>query len=363
MVVREMRRALGGVLVALLPMACGTESSRAFVPPNAWPDHDPTPPYLLNGPLWVGYDARAGTWRYLRVPSVSPATPESRGLVDPGNPSGWQGQTGVFTQNLNELPQGTHMNMRWNPAMPASRYGIDDIMVRVGMSWVDKYEARILDVSGPEPPRWIDDPEEGGPPKVGANSPGNAFAVPPTWLAVSQRAQPTSGITWFVAARAAANAGKRLIANEEWQVAASGTSRTDATGMRSDGETWDKTQDQDVSTTGIVGSVGSLWEWTQAWGQYGQHYDGVPEPWLDWPGAGSFQEWDGKGSGYGDDYTINVAGRAFTRDGGPHYATGLPAALVRGGGWGDHNRAGVFALIADGAPSYYGKEVGFRCAK
>ena len=54
---------------------------------------------------------------------------------------------------------------------------------------------------------------------------------------------------------------------------------------------------------------------------------------------------------------------SITRQDSARYATGLPAALVRGGSWGDHHRAGVFAVIADGAPSYFGKEVGFRCAK
>lgn len=349
-------------LIALMFTSC-RPTVHAFIPVDAWPGADSTAPHLLNGPLWVGYDAHAEAWRYLRLPSSSPATPESRGLVDPGDPANWSGNTGLFSQSLDDLPQGTHLNLRWHPAMPAHRYQVDDIMVRVGTAWVDKYESRLVEVSPGGQAKWIDDPELGGPTQVGDNHPGNAFAVPPTWLAVSQPGKGTSGITWFVASKAAANSGKRLVTNEEWQVAASGTARTDATGMEAEGQTWTKAEDLDISMLGVVGCAGSLWEWTQAWGQYGQHYDGAPEPWLDWPGAGSFHEWDDRWSGYGDDYLINVAGRAFTRQDSARYATGLPAALVRGGSWGDGARAGVFALIADGAPSYFGKEVGFRCAR
>lgn len=348
-------------LIALWWMGC-RDTVRPFIPVEAWPGHDTTAPYLLNGPLWVGYDAQAGQWRYLRLPTETGPSPAKRGLKDPGNPAGWKGNTGLFSQSLEEVPQGTHLNLRWHPAMPAHHHQVDDIMVRVGRAWVDKYESRLIDVSS-STPTWIDDPERGGPPQVGDNHPGNGFAVPTTWLAVSQPGQPTTGISWFVATRAAANAGKRLVTNEEWQLAAAGTARSDATGMRPDGETWQQVLDRDISHLGVVGCVGSVWEWTQAWGQYGQHYDGAPEPWLDWPGAGSFHEWDAQWSGYGDDYLINVAGRAFTRQDSPRYATGLPVALVRGGSWGDHHRAGVFAVVADGAPSYYGKEVGFRCAR
>ncbi len=350
-------------LLVWLCSSCEGSKVHAYLPADVWPTFDTTAPYLLNGPLWVGFDVESQAWRYLKIDQASPATPESRGLTDPGDPKYWKGNTGLFSQTLPELPQGTHLNMRWHPSMPANRHQVDDIMVKSGTSWVDKYESRLIDVAIAGKPRWIDDPELGGPPKVGENHPGNGFAVPPTWLAVSQVGQGSSGLSWFVAARAAANAGKRLITNEEWQVAAAGTARSNADGMRPEGETWEKVVDQDISAIGMVGCVGSLWEWTQAWGQYGQHYDGAAEPWLDWPGAGSFHEWDDRWSGYGDDYLINVAGRAFTRQDSARYATGLPAALVRGGSWGDHHRAGVFAVIADGAPSYFGKEVGFRCAK
>jgi hypothetical protein len=74
-------------------------------------------------------------------------------------------------------------------------------------------------------------------------------------------------------------------------------------------------------------------------------------------------EIDDRWDTYGNDIVINMAGRAFTRQDSARYAVGLPAALVRGGSWGDHQRAGIFAIIADGAPTYYGPEVGFRCVK
>lgn len=45
-------------------------------------------------------------------------------------------------------------------------------------------------------------------------------------------------MSWFVAQQAALNSGKRLLTNAEWQGAAAGTARTDATGMTAFGETW-----------------------------------------------------------------------------------------------------------------------------
>lgn len=41
----------------------------------------------------------------------------------------------------------------------------------------------------------------------------------------------------------------------------------------------------------------------------------------------------------------------------------FPAALIRGGGWGDGSGAGVFALSASIGPSIWDNAFGFRCAR
>ncbi len=335
------------------------------VPIDCWPQFDNKAPFTLNGPLWVGYDKKAKKWKYVKILQNKISGELQRGLVDPGNPKDWTdetGQLGYFDGELHSLPSGTHINNRYDPTTMAFKFEVDDIMVKVGNFWVDKYEASLVVIKN-NAATFMDDPKYGGIDSLNKSKTGTAYDLPTEAIAVSQRRRGTSGLTFFVAQQAAINNGKQLVSNEQWQAAASGTSRSDATGMVSGGETWDKINDIDISRYGIVGCAGSLWEWTSSWGQYGQHYTGTPTNWYDWPGPGSYAEWDDKYDTYGNDIIINVAGRAYTRQDSARYATGLPSALVRGGSWGDHNRAGIFALIADGAPSYYGVEVGFRCVK
>ncbi len=336
------------------------------VPSGAWPEFDSKAPYTINGPLWVGFDDQAGQWRYLKLPGSEQPGEQERGLKDPGDPSSWNdqpGTSGFFNGNLDALPSGTHLNNRYDPSTKACFYHIDDYVIKVGNFWVDQYESSIVMIEVPDRFTWLDDPPYGGTDSTFKDAAGTAQHVGLNCLAVSQRRKPTSGITYFVAEQCAVNNGKHIIRNEQWQAAASGTLRSDATGMESGGQSWKTIDQQDLSRFGVVGCAGSLWEWTSSWGQYGQHYEGVPTNWYDWPGPQSYVEWDDRFDTYGNDIVINVAGRAYTRQDSARYATGLPSALVRGGSWGDHNRAGIFALIADGAPTYYGVEVGFRCAK
>lgn len=352
-------------LVFLLPFQ-SQKYSPQFIPNQCWPEFDKHAPYLINGPLWIGFDESTQQWKYLKIKAAKTAGEKERGLLDPGQPSQWDsdmGEIGFFTTSLNDVPSGTHLNNKYNPTTMANKYTIDDIMVKVGNFWVDKYESSLLKIESQHQFSFIDDPKYGGTDSTNSSKTGTAFDLSPIYMAVSQRRKASSGLTYFVAEQAAVNNGKHLIRNEQWQAAASGTSRTNANGMQAGGEDWKTINDMDISRYGIVGCVGSLWEWTSSWGQYGEHYAGAPTNWHDWPGPDSYAEWDGKFDTYGDDIVINMAGRAFTRQDSARYSSGLPAALVRGGSWGDHHRAGIFAIIADGAPSYYGLEVGFRCVK
>lgn len=342
------------------------KTSIQFIPNNCWPEFDTQMPFLINGPLWIGFDEDKQQWKYLKLKTVKKATEKERGLIDPGNPLLWSndmGEIGFFNTALNDVPSGTHINNKYNPTTIANKYNIDDIMIKVGDFWVDKYESSLVKIENKNHFTYIDDPKYGGVDSTNKCKTGTAFDMSTNYIAVSQRRRASSGLTYFVAEQAAVNNGKHIIRNEQWQAAASGTSRSNATGMQSNGEDWKKIKDIDISRYGVVGCAGSLWEWTSSWGQFGEHYVGMPTNWHDWPGPDSYSEWDGKFDTYGDDIIINMAGRAFTRQDSARYTSGLPAAVVRGGSWGDHNRAGIFAIIADGAPSYYGFEVGFRCVK
>lgn len=318
------------------------KSSNIFIPIDQYPSFDASGYQLLSGALWVGYDATMGVWKYYKQSN-------GRGLVDPGNPNGWtlNGTTiGIFNGSFSDLPGGTHINFKYDPRTKAAQYSQDDIVVRIGGLWVDKYETRIINVSGGT---FQDNDSEISSIPSESEINGNGQQLPRTWMGFSQKNIGTSGSSWYVAQVALGNNDKRLLSNSEWQLAASGTSRTNATGMTVGGETWASVSDQDISRYGIVGCVGSLWEWVADLGQYGP--DSGP--------AG--QETVNQ---YGQDVTTNVSSIAFTFNSSEvtaagYWATGR-AAVIRGGSWVDANKAGVFAVNATFAPSSWSKEFGFR---
>ncbi len=310
------------------------------IPAKFWPQFDQAPPYLLKNALWIGWDSRRKVWKYYREYEAD------RGISDPGNPTNWKinGSTvGYYDGNQDQLPPGTHLNNRYNPRMPAARCGQDDIQVRAGSTWVDKYPSAIIDVgfnyAGGE---FKDDSPV-------MRSSGNN-KVPPTWMAFSQRRRGSTGMTWFVAAQAAANAGKRLLSNSQWQTAAMGTIRSSGNQMV-DGNDWKVISSQDFSRFGVVGMAGNLWEWVGEWGQFGRDMTISRGEGLD--------AW---GSKYGSDFTYNINGKAFTND-RMSWVTGLPGAMHRGGYWAQGENAGIFALAADAAPSRWETTIGFRTGR
>ena len=327
-----------------------------YIPTAQYPTFDTAPNPILSGALWVGYDATAGLWKYNKQAS-------GRGLTDPGNPNTWtiNGTTiGTFNGDLSKLPSGTHINFRYDPTSQAARYNQDDIAVRVGALWVDKYEARIVDVAGPT---WEDNDDATAAAPADTDIRGNGQAIPATWMAFSQKDRGSSGMSWYVANVVSGNAGKRMLSNAEWQLAAAGTSRSDATGMAVNGETWASTADQDVSKYGVVGCVGSLWEWVADQGQYGPNTannDGTGAI----SGVAVYYQ-----NQYGVDGTWNVTGWAYTNNtaetgiAGAAWTKGLHSALIRGGGWGEGTHVGVFAFDANRAPSYWYSNVGFHAVR
>ena len=318
------------------------------IPKEQWPYFDST---RLVYALWVGWDDTNKVWKYYRD------TTNTYGLVDPGNPSSWtfNGTTiGYFDGDLDNLPTGTHINNKYNPKAMAYRCNQDDIQVKVGPIWMDKYAARIIDVgSNYSGNSLIDDPANGG---GGDAASGNGQSVSPFWMAFSQKAQASTGMTWFVASAAAANAGKRLCTNAEWQMAASGTGRTSGNGV-TNGDSWSSVNTTDLSRYGLVGMAGNVWEWVADWYVTGTNYTNSGSD------GTTYDAWDGAASGYNNDYTWNVGGRAHTSYNGNGWTNGLPAAAIRGGGWDLGTEAGVFTFAVSNAPSSWSTGIGFRSCR
>ena len=155
---------------------------------------------------------------------------------------------------------------------------------------------------------------------------------------------PSVFITWFQAAAAARNSGKRLPTNQEWQVAALGTPDP---GAADDGSTTCHTvysipitvptgsRSGCRSDVGAFDMVGNIGEWVADWSDQATGCTNFP-------------------ASFGSDQSC-VGG-----DGTYH----LPGALFRGGYSSGGANAGVFAVDAGVYPSFGGSPVlGFRCAR
>lgn len=152
-------------------------------------------------------------------------------------------------------------------------------------------------------------------------------------------ATPARFITWFQAAAACANAGKRLLTNQEWTVAALGTpdpgtdnGTTDCNIITSGSIASTGSRTLCVSTRGVVDMVGNADEWVADW---------VPSS-TSCPGWGGFST-----------DTMCLAGADTTAG---------PGALIRGGDF-QANLAGVLSIQAQAGPFSSDVYVGFRCAR
>ena len=230
--------------------------------------------------------------------------------------------------------------------------GVDEV-VKVGTCaaafWIDRYEASIWQNADGSATQYglasaTDYP---------ATFPANGQYTAPLYAMSKKGVQPSAHMTWFQAAFACRAGGKRLPNGEEWLAAAMGTNDpgsntgtggacvTNASGPRATGQGVTC-----VSTWGAQDMIGNLWEWTAEW------YAGLGNastPASTWP-APSF----------GGDGTSNIASSAD--DGVAGWTVGLPAAALRGGGWGNGSQAGVFSLHLGTAPSYWSSlTFGVRC--
>jgi formylglycine-generating enzyme required for sulfatase activity len=144
-----------------------------------------------------------------------------------------------------------------------------DDMVAAGSICVDKYEASVWNAAT-------------GGSQIAAStcladgSDCGKNAANPIYARSVEGVTPASQISWYQAAQACANAGKRLPTTAEWQMAASGTPSGNAdcnTAGGAVGTTGALTTC--VSSAGAFDMVGNLWEWAAEL--------------TDFPTAGGFQ--------------------------------------------------------------------------
>jgi len=112
-----------------------------------------------------------------------------------------------------------------------------DTMVRVGSICVDKYEASIV-----------------------SNVAHSVAGV-----------LPATSVNWFTAANACAKAGKRLLTNAEWQMAATGTPGAVTSGPGCNGTSAMRNTGADstcVSSYGVMDMAGNASEWVADWSPY-----------------------------------------------------------------------------------------------
>jgi len=254
--------------------------------------------------------------------------------------------------------------------VPLSTYAIEcpPDSVPVGPTCVDKYEASVWHIASAQEKllRRVQrgrasgaDLTNGDATRHGltaddydaANCPDTGNGCTRVYAVSIPGVPPSRFLTWFQAATACRNAGKRLLTSAEWQAAAFGTPdpgvggndiatcNTGAPNVLPTGSAASC-----VSDVGAFDMVGNLWEWVADWIQ------GDSNPFAPQTNGTT-------NATYGNDL-MSGTNPAQTQGDGHNF----PAAVERGGsfGYGNGTAAGVFALSAAQAPSALFSDLGFR---
>jgi formylglycine-generating enzyme required for sulfatase activity len=231
--------------------------------------------------------------------------------------------------------------------------------VQVGGLCVDKYEASVWEIpatsasviNAVKKGKVLSAASLAGATQRGATSadygaacPRNGSGCTSAYAVSVPGVTPSRFITWFQAAAACRNSGKRLLTNQEWTVAALGTPEVSP----DDGSTQcyvnvhfpldpvnSGSRSACVSDTGAHDMVGNLWEWVADWSPFYEECVG----------------WDGLP--FSDDIRC-LSGADATLG---------PGALIRGGAIGDQAGAGPLAVSQLDPSSSSDGRVGFRCAR
>jgi hypothetical protein len=302
-------------------------------------------------------------------------TPRQRIVAPPGAAvlSALEAKSGMCPRGYYQETDPTDTNNGAWTVCKRTVVGEVDEMVKVGDSWIDRYEAWVCAGDlGCDPGYDVDG--------TGTCIPRGGVSKTTASIACSTAGRgPTVRATWFQAAQMCANAGKRLCTNAEWQTAVSGTpdpgdgvtipggrAALDACNVASNpgrvpnasasGRPANTGAHADcVSRFGAYDMIGNVSEWIADWWEAGPQWtttDGAPAPTHAGSGGGPWPP------GYGDDMTLNLDGQAFS---GSQWTPGLPAAGLRGGHWDIGTDAGAFALHLDSGPSLVSTNIGARC--
>lgn len=258
-----------------------------------------------------------------------------------------------------------------------------DEVVKVGDGtsafWVDRFEASVWNASGVQiagvPGGGAYVPlSENGQWAVGSRGALKAYAV----AGVSA----SGWVTWFQANALCRASGKHLITRSEWFAAADGLvvfdpstpvngntpgetrCNTGGTGPRQTG-----TGTACASSWGAQDMIGDLMEWTDEWYASVGQTTSLEGTTTLLPSTSASEgdrlrgvrvntnlsPWRVESAGDG---TSNIS--SIVNDGAGN-TSGVPAASLRGGYWGDNLRAGVFYVHLGYGPSFRDSGTGFRC--
>jgi formylglycine-generating enzyme required for sulfatase activity len=280
--------------------------------------------------------------------------------VGPDDTDAGAGRLGAATAALAAAQAG-----RPPEGIPCPGNGPTDEMVRVGPLCVDKYEASVW-----SEPRGRGSQYPQSLPRYPATFPVNGNWTEPLYAASRKGVGPATFLTWFQAQQACALAGKRLLTNAEWQMAAAGTPDPGTLGngvtecnTNSTGSVLTGAAANCRSNWGVHDMVGNVQEWVADWIQ-GPGNNGSTVSGAFTPLAMSIAT-----PAYGGDWIggINEAFHLEAPQTGPNSADAtpdaMPAGIVRGGMWSSGTQAGVFFLEASHTPTSLDNATGFRCAR
>ena len=173
---------------------------------------------------------------------------------------------------------------------------------------------------------------------------------------------PWRNITQAQAHNACLRAGKRLLASDEWYMAALGTpdpasalsgDYCNTASNRDDGAALTGGGMRCVSDAGAYDMIGNVWEWVDGIVARGM-WDGQQVP-----PTGYVQAVDIHGMPITTGTAIDerFSGDRFWSD------SDIDAGLMRGGYYASEGNAGVHTIYAASPPTFYGDAVGFRCAQ